>query len=267
LHLPLGDILYKYLTVEKKERIAIVTVNKPDVLNILDTPTVLEIERCFETLGHDPEVSVIIITGAGEKAFIAGGDIKEMSVKNSVDGREYGRNGQRALFAIENCPKPVIAAVNGYALGGGTELAMACDIILASEKAKFGQPEVKLGITPGFAGTQRMPRIVGRGIGKELVFSGRNIGAEEALRIGLANRVIPHGNLMAEALKLAAQIAANGQIAVQSCKELINFAMDTDQNSGLAKEADAFGNCFATEDQKEGMAAFLEKRQPNYKGK
>jgi enoyl-CoA hydratase len=264
---PFGDILYKYLTVEKKDRIAVVTVNKPDVLNILDTPTVLEIENCFETLGHDPGVSVIIITGAGEKAFIAGGDIREMSVKNSIDGREYGRNGQRALFAIENCPKPVIAAVNGYALGGGTELAMACDIILASEKAKFGQPEVKLGITPGFAGTQRLPRIAGRGMGKELVFSGRNIGAEEALRIGLANRVVPHENLMAEALKLAAQIAANGQIAVQSCKELINFAMDTDQNSGLAKEADAFGNCFATEDQKEGMAAFLEKRQPNYKGK
>ena len=162
---------------------------------------------------------------------------------------------------------PVIAAVNGYALGGGTELAMACDIILASEKAVFGQPEVKLGITPGFAGTQRMPRIVGRGRGKELVFSGRNIKAEEALRIGLANRVISHEKLMEEAMKLASQIAANGQIAVQSCKELINFTMDTDQNSGLAKEADAFGCCFSTEDQKEGMGAFLEKRATNFKGK
>ncbi|MBU4032993.1 MAG: enoyl-CoA hydratase/isomerase family protein, partial [Candidatus Thermoplasmatota archaeon] len=199
--------------------------------------------------------------------FIAGGDIKEMSVKNSVDGREYGRNGQRALFTIENCSKPVIAAVNGYALGGGTELAMACDIILASEKAIFGQPEVKLGITPGFAGTQRMPRIVGRGMGKEIVFSGRNVRADEALRIGLANRVYPPEKLMEEALNLAKQIAANGQIAVRSCKELINFAMDNGQNSGLAKEADAFGNCFSTEDQKEGMAAFTEKRQAGFKGK
>lgn len=259
--------MYRFLKVEKSGHVATVTVNKPDVLNILDTPTVLEIESCFNELAKDIEVRVIIITGAGEKAFIAGGDIKEMSVKNSVDGREYGRNGQRALFSIENCPKPVIAAVNGYALGGGTELAMACDIILASEKAVFGQPEVKLGITPGFAGTQRMPRIVGRGNGKELVFSGRNIRAEEALRIGLANRVYPPDKLMEEAMKLAEQIAANGQIAVQSCKELINFAMDNGQNSGLAKEADAFGCSFSTQDQKEGMAAFGEKRPAKFGGK
>jgi enoyl-CoA hydratase len=258
--------VYKFLKVERSGPVAVVTVNKPDVLNILDTPTVLEIEHCFGALASDREVSVVIITGAGEKAFIAGGDIKEMSVKNSIDGREYGRNGQRALFAIENCPKPVVAAVNGYALGGGTELAMACDIILASEKAVFGQPEVKLGITPGFAGTQRMPRIVGRGRGKELVFSGRNIKADEALRIGLANRVYPPEKLMEEALKLASQIAANGQLAVRSCKELINFAMDNDQDSGLAKEADAFGVCFDTQDQKEGMKAFGEKRQAKFEG-
>jgi len=256
--------MYKFLKLEKQDGIAIVTVNKPAVLNILDTPTVLEIEHCFTALGKDSDVNVIIITGAGEKAFIAGGDIKEMSVKNSISGREYGRNGQRALFAIEDCPKPVIAAVNGYALGGGTELAMACDIILASEKAVFGQPEVKLGITPGFAGTQRMPRIVGRGMGKELLFSGRNIKADEALGIGLANRVYPPEKLMEGAMDLARQIASNGQLAVRSCKELINFAMDNDRNSGLAKEADAFGVCFGTEDQKEGMKAFMEKRQPRF---
>ncbi len=261
-----GDILYKYLIVEKKERVTIVKVNKPEVLNILDTHTVLEIEQCFTALGKDPETDAIILTGAGEKAFIAGGDIKEMSVKNPIGGREYGRNGQRCCFAIENCPKPVIAAVNGYALGGGTELAMSCDIILASEKAVFGQPEVKLGITPGFAGTQRLPRIVGRGRGKELVFSGRSIKAEEALRIGLANRVCPPEKLMEEALKLAERIAANGQLAVRSCKELINFAMDNGQDTGLAKEADAFGVCFSTEDQKEGMKAFTEKRQAKFKG-
>ncbi len=257
--------MYRFLKVEKNGRIAAVTVNKPEVLNILDTPTVLEIEQCFTALGKDTETDVIIITGAGEKAFIAGGDIKEMSVKNPIEGREYGRNGQRCCFAIENCPKPVIAAVNGYALGGGTELAMSCDIILASEKAVFGQPEVKLGITPGFAGTQRMPRIVGRGRGKELLFSGRNIKADEALRIGLANRIYPPEKLMEEAMKLAEQIAANGQLAVRSCKELINFAMDNDQGSGLAKEADAFGVCFSTEDQKEGMKAFAEKRAAKFR--
>jgi len=259
--------MYKYLAVEKKGNVAVVTVNKPQVLNILDTPTVLEIEQCFDTLAKDDSVFVIVITGAGEKAFIAGGDIKEMSVKNAVDGREYGRNGQRALFAIENCPKPVIAAVNGYALGGGTELAMACDIIIASEKAKFGQPEVGLGITPGFAGTQRMPRIVGRGRGKELIFTGRMLDAGEALRIGLANKVVAPEKLMDEALALANKIAENGQLAVRSCKELVNFAMDTDLASGLEKEAGAFGVCFSTEDQKEGMKAFTDKRKPEFKGR
>ncbi len=242
-------------------------VNKPEVLNILDTPTVLEIEQCFRALNVDENVSVIIITGAGEKAFIAGGDIKEMQVKTSIEGREYGRNGQRALFAIENCTKPVIAAVNGYALGGGTELAMACDIIIASERAKFGQPEVGLGVTPGFAGTQRLPRIVGRGMGKELIYTGRMADAEEAQRIGLVNRVVPHEMLMKEALALAENIADNGQQAVRSCKELVNFAMDVDLHSGLEKEMGAFGACFSTEDQKEGMDAFLHKRTPEFKGR
>lgn len=259
--------MYEYLAIDKRDNIAIVTVNKPDVLNILDTPTVLEIERCFNELASDDAIDVIIITGAGDKSFIAGGDIKEMSVKNNVEGREYGRNGQRALFAIEDCPKPVIAAVNGYALGGGTELAMACDIILASERAMFGQPEVKLGITPGFAGTQRLPRMVGRGRGKELLFSGRMADAAEALRIGLANRVYPHETLMAEALNLAKVITENGQLAVRSCKELVNYAMDVDQKSGLNKEAGAFGACFSTEDQKEGMDAFLNKRKAEFKGR
>ena len=257
--------MYKHLAVDKEAGVAIVTVNRPEVLNILDTAAVLEIEDCFHSLEKDASVDIIIITGAGEKAFIAGGDIKEMSVKNAVEGREYGRNGQRALFAIENCSKPVIAAVNGYAFGGGTELAMACDIILASDRAKFGQPEVKLGITPGFAGTQRLPRIVGRGMGKELVFSGRTVDAEEALNIGLVNRVVPHESLMEEALALARLIASNGQLAVRSCKELVNFAMDNALDAGLRKEADAFGVCFSTGDRKEGMSAFLEKREPEFK--
>jgi enoyl-CoA hydratase len=259
--------MYNYLAIEKEGPVAIVTVNKPDVLNILDTPTVLEIEDCLTGLGKEDSVDVIIITGAGDKAFIAGGDIKEMQVKTTIEGREYGRNGQRACFAIENCPKPVIAAVNGFALGGGTELAMACDIILASDRAKFGQPEVKLGITPGFAGTQRLPRIVGRGVGKELVLSGRMVDAEEAVRIGLANRVIPHDELMEEAVTLAMKIAENGQLAIRSCKELVNYAMDVDLESGLEKETGAFGGCFSTEDQKEGMDAFIGKRKAEFKKK
>ena len=259
--------LYRYLTVEKQGNITIVRVNKPEVLNILDTATVLEIEQCFKALDKDPGVTVIIITGAGDKAFIAGGDIREMQVKTAVQGRDYGRNGQHTLFAIENCSKPVIAAVNGYALGGGTELAMACDIVIASDKAKFGQPEVGLGVTPGFAGTQRLPRIVGRGMGKELVFTGRVIDADEAFRIGLANRIVPHETLIDEVIALAKKIAANGQLAVRSCKELVNVAMDTDLASGLEKEAAAFGVCFSTGDQKEGMDAFLEKREPEFRGK
>lgn len=264
-YMRIGEYLFEYLAVEKRERIAVVTVNKPEVLNVLDTPTVLEIDRCFGELGSDDAVDVIIITGAGDKAFVAGGDIKEMSVKNTAEGREYGRTGQAALFAIEDCSKPVIAAVNGYALGGGTELAMACDIILASDRAKFGQPEVRLGVIPGFAGTQRLPRIVGRGPGKELVFSGRMADAEEALRLGLVNRVVPHDRLMDEAIDLAGKIAENGQLAVRSCKELVNLAIDIDLESGLEKEAAAFGACFSTEDQKEGMDAFLNKRKPGFK--
>jgi len=261
-----GEDLYRYLSQEMKARIAIVRVNKPEVLNTLDTATVLEIEECFNALDRNKDVNVIVITGAGDKAFIAGGDIKEMAVKNAVEGREYGQNGQRALFAIENCSKPVIAAVNGYALGGGTELAMACDIVIASDRAKFGQPEVGLGVTPGFAGTQRLPRIVGRGVGKELVFSGAIIDAKEAERIGLANRVVPHDDLMNEVMKLANRISANGQLAVRSCKKLVNVSLDVNLASGLDIEAAAFGVCFATQDQKEGMQAFIEKRKADFKG-
>lgn len=259
--------MYEYLAIEKKGDIAIVTIDKPKVLNCLDTATVLEIEKAFTELGEDDSIAVIIITGSGDKAFIAGGDIKEMSVKDSLGGREYGRNGQRALFAIEECPKPVIAAVNGYALGGGTELLMACDIVLASSKAKMGQPEVGLGITPGFAGTQRLPRIVGRGHGKELIFRGNIIGAEEALRIGLVNHVYPHEELMPKALELARQIASNGHISVQAAKRLINRSTDVDLASGCGMEAEGFGLCFSTDDRKEGMKAFLEKRKPEFKGK
>jgi enoyl-CoA hydratase len=258
---------YINLLVDKgADGVALVTIDKPKVLNSLDTATVAEIEAAFTELGRDDAVRCIIITGAGDKAFVAGGDIAEMSVKNPRTGREYGLAGQRALFAIERCPKPVIAAINGYALGGGTEIAMACDIRIASEKAKLGQPEVNLGVTPGFAGTQRLPRIVNRGRGKELVMSGATIDAAEALRIGLVEKVVQHDKLMETARTMAANIASKGPLAVSSAKALLNLAENVPLAQGCAAEAEAFGSCFSTQDQKEGMNAFIEKRKPDFKG-
>jgi enoyl-CoA hydratase len=246
--------------------VAIVTINKPKVLNALDTKTVLEIERAFDALGDDPKVRCVILTGSGDKAFIAGGDIAEMSTKTPQQGKLYGQGGQRACFAIERCRKPVIAAINGYALGGGTEIAMACDIRIASERARMGQPEVSLGITPGFAGTQRLPRLVNRGRGKELVMTGATIDAAEALRLGLVERIVPHDKLIGTARAMAASIASKGPLAVQSAKALVNLACDTPLREGCAAEAESFGACFSTHDQKEGMAAFLEKRKPSWRG-
>jgi enoyl-CoA hydratase len=258
---------YVNLLVDKgADGVAVITINKQKVLNCLDTATVTEIEAAFTELGRDDAVRCAILTGAGDKAFVAGGDIAEMSVKNPKTGREYGLAGQRALFAIERCPKPVIAAINGYALGGGTEIAMACDVRIASDKAKMGQPEVNLGITPGFAGTQRLPRLVNRGRGKELVMSGATIDAAEALRIGLVEKVVPHDKLMETARAMAANIASKGPLAVSSAKALINLAEDVPLVQGCAAEAEAFGSCFSTQDQKEGMAAFVEKRKPAFKG-
>jgi enoyl-CoA hydratase len=258
---------FERLIIEKgADGVAVVTINKPKVLNCLDTATVAEIEAAFTEMGCDDSVRCVILTGAGDKAFVAGGDIAEMSVKNPKTGKEYGLAGQRALFAIERCPKPVIAAINGYALGGGTEIAMACDIRIASEKAKMGQPEVGLGITPGFAGTQRLPRLVNRGRGKELVMTGETISAQEALRIGLVERVVPHEKLMEVSRSMAASIASKGPLAVSSAKGLINLACDVPLEPGCAAEAESFGACFSTQDQKEGMAAFVEKRKPAFKG-
>jgi enoyl-CoA hydratase len=247
--------------IEKENGIGILTINRPHVLNALNSQTVLEIGQAVTELEEDEEVKVIIITGSGEKAFIAGGDISEMSVMDSMEGRKYGQLGQETLFKIENCGKPVIAAVNGYALGGGTELAMACDIRIAAPNAKFGQPEVGLGITPGFAGTQRLPRIVGRGKGKELIliFSGEMIDSDQAEKIGLVNEVVPLKELMEEAKKLAKKIADKNQNAIKKAKELINHALDVDLVSGCTLESNAFGLCFSTMERKDAMKAFLKK--------
>jgi enoyl-CoA hydratase len=243
---------------ELKGHTALLTVSRPEALNALNLDTLKELEQTLTQAEADKDVYVLVITGAG-KAFVAGADISQMKDFNAVEGKAFGELGNRVFSKLENMSKPVIAAVNGYALGGGCELAMACDIRIASEKAKFGQPETGLGITPGFGGTQRLPRIVGAAKAKELIFTAANIGAEEALRIGLVSRVVPAEELPAAALELAEKIAANAQIAVRQSKDAVNRGLQTDIQTGLAYEAQAFAVCFATEDQKDAMSAFVNK--------
>lgn len=256
---------YKKLLIEKQERICLVKINHPEALNALNTAILLELEQAFGEIAADQETDVVILTGEG-RAFVAGADISEMTVMRAEEGKRFGRLGASVFRKIELLEKPVIAAVNGFALGGGCELAMACDIRIASSKAKFGQPEVGLGITPGFSGTQRLPRLVGLGKAKELIYTATVIHAEEACRIGLVNKVVEPEELMNECLALANTIASKAQIAVRYSKEAINRGMETDIETGLDIETSLFGLCFATADQKEGMDAFLWKRKPEFKG-
>ena len=236
-------------------------------MNALNLDTVTELKDAIEKIAVDKAVKVVVITGAGEKSFVAGADIKEMATKTPAEGREWGQFGQNVFTEIENMPQPVIAAINGFCLGGGCELSCACDIRYAAENAKFGQPEVGLGITPGFGGTQRLTRVVGRGQAKELIYTGGMIGAEEAKAIGLVNKVVPQEELMPTVLKLAGKIAKNAPVAVQLSKAAINRGINCDVVTGIAYEAEVFGLCFSTNDQKEGMAAFVEKRKPTFEGK
>jgi enoyl-CoA hydratase len=256
---------FKNLKVEMKGPVAVVTLNRPP-MNALSTEMLKEIKSAFHWLKSNKEAKVVVLTGEG-KAFVAGADIAEMKDMDALRGREYGALGQKVFSHVESLPQPVIAAVNGFALGGGCELAMACDIRIASEKAKFGQPEVGLGVTPGFGGTQRLPRLVGRGKAKELIFTGDMIDAAEALRIGLVNKVAKPEELMAESMKLAELIASKGQIAVRLSKKAVNSGVEVDLKSACDIEAEIFGICFSTADQKEGMAAFLEKRKANFQEK
>jgi enoyl-CoA hydratase len=257
---------YKNIVIEKKENVGIVKLDNPKTLNALNIETLKDLDHGIEALGEDPEIYVIIITGNG-KAFVAGADISEMVQMNAEEGRQFADFGSKVFRKIELLEKPVIAAVNGYALGGGLELAMACDLRIASNKAKFGQPEVGLGITPGFAGSQRLPRLVGLGKAKELIFTGDVIGADVAEKIGLVNKVVDLEELMNESLEMAKKIAKNGQMAVGYSKTAINRGFDLDFESGNEIEKMLFGLCFATDDQKEGMKAFLEKRKPSFKNK
>ena len=256
---------FENLLVDVTHGIATITINRPQVLNALNSKTLMELNIAFGELDGTDDVKVIILTGAG-KAFVAGADIAEMKPLDAIGGREFGLLGQSVFTFIENLSKPVIAAVNGFALGGGTELALSCDFIYASEKAKFGQPEVGLGVTPGFGGTQRLPRRIGNAMAKELIYSGRIINGTKAKEIGLANAVYPPEELMDAVMKTATEIASKGQVSVRLSKSAVNRGMDVDINSALTLEADVFGLCFSTHDQDEGMAAFLEKRKPEFTG-
>jgi enoyl-CoA hydratase len=252
---------------EKMSSIAYVTVNRPKVLNALNTPTWTDLQAAFEDAKADASVHGVILTGAGDKAFIAGADISELANVDAYDAEESSRFGQGVLDLIENLGKPVIAAINGFALGGGCETAMACTIRIAAEHAKFGQPEVKLGLLPGGGGTQRLPRLVGKGRALQLILTGETISAQEAYRIGLVNEVVPAANLIARAETILKQISANAPIAVKFSLEAANKGMNTSQAEGFALEASYFGICAATEDKKEGTSAFLEKRAPQFHGR
>ena len=258
---------FENILVEKKNSIAYVTVNRPKVLNALNMATMEELRAAFHEIKKDDALRVVIFTGSGEKAFIAGADIGELSKHNAVSGKEYTHKGQSVLNLIENLGKPVIACINGFALGGGCEIAMACTMRLASTSAKLGQPEVKLGIIPGYGGTQRLPRLVGKGIAMQMVLAGEMISAEEAYRIGLVNEVTAPGDLIPRAEAIAAKIVANAPLAVQYAMEAVNKGMEMTLAEGLYLEATLFGVCCATEDKSEGTTAFLEKRAPQFKGK
>jgi enoyl-CoA hydratase/carnithine racemase len=260
--LTLENVLY-----EKRGPIAYVTLNRPRVLNALNGKTWEDLRSAFEEARDDGEVRGVILTGAGDKAFIAGADIGELARLSAVEGEESSANGQAVLNLVENLGKPVIAAINGFALGGGCETAMACTIRIASETAKFGQPEVKLGVLPGAGGTQRLPRLVGKGRALQLILTGEIISAQEAWRVGLVNEVVPVANLLSRAEAILKQIFANAPVAIRHSLEAVNKGLETSLNEGLALEASFFGLCAGTEDKKEGTSAFLEKRAPQFRGR
>lgn len=258
--------MYNYIKIEEKESVVVLTISAPKSLNALNSAILAEMDSFLS--GFDcNKYRCLIVTGDGEKSFVAGADISEMATLNVQQGQTFGMRGAGVFRKIETLPVPVIAAVNGFALGGGCELAMACDIRICSENAKFGQPEVGLGIIPGFSGTVRLARLVGMGIAKQLIYTGKPIKADEALRIGLVNAVVPQAELMDKALELANQIAANAPLAVRAAKQCINAEYDMPVDDAIVNESRAFGNCFATEDQKNGMKAFLNKEKYVFQGK
>lgn len=248
----------------EKTQVALLTVNRPAALNALNRAVLEEIARVVREVRHDPSVRVLIVTGAGQKAFVAGADIAAMAAMSAVEGLEFSRLGHRVLQSLEDLPIPVIAAVNGFALGGGLELALACDLIVASEKARFGLPEITLGLIPGFGGTQRLPRRIGHARARELVMTGETFEAEAALKLGLVSRVVPATELLPEARKLADKLVAKSAVALRQAKAALLAAATTAQDGGLRFEQEAFGVAFASADRVEGLKAFLEKRAPSW---
>ena len=261
------NMAFETLFYEKRNGIAYVTINRPDKLNALNRKVMQELQECFQDIEKDNEVRAVILTGAGERAFVGGADINELAVQTPVEGKETSVRGQEILDFIEHLGKPVIAAINGFALGGGCELAMACTLRIASENARLGQPEVKLGLIPGYAGTQRLPRLVGKGRALEMLLSGDPISASEAYRMGLVNQVVPAQDLIATAEKLAQRIMANAPLAVKFALEAVNHGLEMPEAEGQFLEATLFGLCCTTADMKEGTRAFLEKRPAKFTGK
>jgi enoyl-CoA hydratase/carnithine racemase len=259
--------MFENLLYETRGGIAYITVNRPAVRNALNSATIHELKAAFEQARQNDEVRVVILTGAGDKAFVAGADINELARLTPVEGQEYALAGQAVFDFIERLGKPVIAAVNGYALGGGCELAMACSFRIGSENAVLGQPEVKLGIIPGYAGSQRLPRLVGKGVAMQILLTGDMVASAEALRIGLVNQVVPQPELISAAEAIAKKIMGNAPLAVKFCLDAVNRGMEMTQDEGQHLEATLFGLCCATEDMKEGTRAFLEKRTANFKGR
>lgn len=257
---------YENIVLEKDYYLATLYINRPQALNALNKDTLTEIRSAVNDVALDPCIKVMIITGTGDKAFVAGADIAHMQPFSATQGREFSDYGEKTLRMIELLEKPVIAAVNGFALGGGCELAMACDIRLASQNALFGQPEVALGVIPGFGGTQRLPRLVGEGRAKELTYTSATIDADEAFRIGLVNHIYPPEELMPAARKLAAKMAGTASLAIGFAKYVIGKGLQVDLDTAMSIESDMFGMCCSTFDQKEGMGAFLEKRKPVFQG-
>jgi enoyl-CoA hydratase len=253
--------------VAREAAVTTLTVNRPQALNALNPPTLAELLHCCEEAHNDRSLRCLIVTGAGDRAFVAGADIAAMAELSPLEARELARVGQRLMHAIEDLPVPVIAAVNGFALGGGLELALACDLIVAAETAKFGQPEINLGIIPGFGGTQRLARRIGSAAARWLIYSGEMIDAAEALRLGLVNRVVPRADLATAARQMAETLASKAPVGVQQAKAAIRVCEQTNLHDGCAYEAEAFALTFGTEDRAEGMRAFLEKRRPAFKGR
>ena len=258
---------YKNIIFEVKDGIAIITFNRPEVLNALSDKLLKELSHALDKIAENEGIRVLILTGAGEKSFVAGADIKEIAAFDALDAKSFAQTGQSTINKFEKLPIPVIAAVNGFALGGGCEIALACDFIYASENAMFGLPEINLGLIPGMGGTQRLPRLIGKNMAKEMIFTGKMISAAEAEKIGIVNRVCPQKSLMEETIKVAGTIASKGKVSVRAAKQAIDIGANVDLHSGCNIEIDAFALCMASEDAKEGTIAFIEKRKAAFKGR